>query len=81
MIHWSQRRDKGGKTGNSNHAHPCECEEQNTGPQTQWQGLGTCTSSTSELIYELETYVLIGIFSNLSVLSLPLHEKEIYPED
>lgn len=60
---------------------PCECEEQNTGPQTQWQGLGTHITSTCELIYELETYVLMGIFSNLSALSLLLREKEIYPED
>lgn len=38
-------------------------------------------SSTSELIYELETYVLVDIFSNVSALSLPLCEKEIDPED
>lgn len=30
-----------GEKRNSNRVHPCECEEQSTGPQTQWQGLGT----------------------------------------
>lgn len=35
------KEGQGEKPGIQTVSTPCECEEQSTGPQTQWQGLGT----------------------------------------
>lgn len=50
-----QRRKKPGKP---NHAHLCDMWRAEHRTPDTWQGLGTSTSSTSELTYKLETYIL-----------------------